>query len=46
MDLTLDLSCEVLTVATVKITVLRDIKPWSVVEFYHRFKGTCCLHSQ
>jgi hypothetical protein len=42
MDLTLDLSC----VITVKITVLRDIKSSNVVAIYHRFRGTCCLHSQ
>jgi len=31
MDLALNLSREVLTVVTVKIAVLWDIKPWSVV---------------
>jgi hypothetical protein len=46
MDLNLDLSCEVLTVVTVKITVLTDIRPWSVIDIYYRFRETCCLHSQ
>jgi hypothetical protein len=38
------LGFEVLTAASVKMTVLWVVTPWSLVEGYRHFKGTCCLH--
>jgi hypothetical protein len=37
---------QVLTAASMKMTVFWDIAPCSLVEVYRRFRGACCLHHQ
>jgi hypothetical protein len=37
---------QVLTAASMKITVLWDVASWSLVEVYQRFRGACCFHHQ
>jgi hypothetical protein len=37
---------QVLTAASMKITVFWDVAPCSLVEVYRRCRGTCCLHHQ
>jgi hypothetical protein len=36
---------EVLTAASIKMTVFWVVAPYSVVEVYRRFRGACCLHN-
>jgi hypothetical protein len=37
---------QVLTAASMKVTVFWDVTPCSLVEVYRRFRGACCLHHQ
>jgi hypothetical protein len=37
---------EVLTAVSMKIAVFWVVAPCSLVEFYQRFRGPCCLHHQ
>jgi hypothetical protein len=37
---------QLLTAASMKITVFWDVAPYSLVEVYRRFKGAYCLHHQ
>jgi hypothetical protein len=37
---------EVLMVMSMKIAVFWVVAPYSLVEVYQRFRGTCCLHHQ
>jgi hypothetical protein len=37
---------EVHTAATIKMAVFSVAAPYSLVEFYRRFRGACCLHYQ
>jgi hypothetical protein len=36
----------VLAAASMKMAVFWVLAPWSLVEAYRRFRGTCCLHHQ
>jgi hypothetical protein len=38
--------CEVFTVESVKIMVLRNVTPCSLLDGYKHFGATCCLHLQ
>jgi hypothetical protein len=37
---------EVFTAVSMKMAVFWVVAPCSLVEFYQRFKGPCCLHHQ
>jgi hypothetical protein len=37
---------QVLTAASIKVTVFWVVAPCSLVEVNRRFRGTCCLHHQ
>jgi hypothetical protein len=37
---------QVLTAASMKITIFWDVAPCSLVEVYRRFRGAFCLHYQ
>jgi hypothetical protein len=37
---------QVLTAASMKMTVFWDVRLCCLVEAYRRFRGTCCLHHQ
>jgi hypothetical protein len=37
---------QVLTAASMKMTVFWDVAPCSLVDVYRRFRGTYCLHHQ
>jgi hypothetical protein len=38
------LSAEVVTAASAKKSVFRDVTPYSVVYIWRRFGGACCFH--
>jgi hypothetical protein len=35
---------DILTASSMKITIFWDVEQCSLVEFYRRFRSTCCLH--
>jgi hypothetical protein len=37
---------EVFTAVSMKMAVFWVVAPYSLVEFYQRFRGPCCLHHQ
>lgn len=37
---------KVITAAAMKIVVLLDVTPYSLVHVYHHFRHSCCFHLQ